>query len=162
MNPLELRAMRRPPGFTLIELLTVIAILGVLISLLLPAVSAARSAARGVQCRNNLRQLGVATQNYLSARNHLPPPNAGSQFENRGSTLVFLLPYLEEAQSFDAYDFTRPVDDPVNLPITGRPIATYLCPSMVLRRQVPDLERGEKLAPGSYLISSRTKYASHR
>lgn len=149
-------------GFTLIELLTVIAILSVLISLLLPAVSAARSAARGVQCRNNLRQLGVATQNYLTARNHLPPPNAGSQFENRGSTLVFLLPYLEEAQAYESYDFSKAVDDPVNLPITSRPIATYLCPSMVLRRPVPDVERGEKLAPGSYVISSRTKYASHR
>lgn len=162
MPSIHERSMRTRCAFTLVELLTVIAIIGVLVSLLLPAVSVARSAARAIQCKNNLRQIGIATQNYLAAQGHLPPPSAGSQFENRGSTLVLLLPYLEEAQQYESYNLSKPVDDPTNLPITSQPLPVYLCPSMVQRRVVPDLDRGEKLAVGSYVISSRTKYSGHR
>ncbi|MCA9184887.1 MAG: DUF1559 domain-containing protein, partial [Planctomycetales bacterium] len=143
------------------ELLVVIAIVAMLIGLLLPAVQVARESARRTQCANNLRQIGLATQNYASAERHLPPPKLGTQFENRGSTLVILLPYLEETAAFDRYDTSLAIDEPKNLQVTERVQPVYLCPTMALPREVPHRACGERLAPGSYVISSRTRYAGH-
>ncbi|MDG2383760.1 MAG: DUF1559 domain-containing protein [Pirellulaceae bacterium] len=154
-------AQRASGGFTLVELLGVIAIMSLLLMLLLPAINESRESARRIQCVNNLKQLGIATHGYASARNHLPPPKAGTQFEARGSTLVILLPYLEEAARFERYDLKKTVTHPTNIEITRSTPSVYLCPSMVIPRQVPDLECGEQLGPGSYVISSRTKYAEH-
>jgi prepilin-type N-terminal cleavage/methylation domain-containing protein len=151
-----------PNGFTLVELLVVIAVIGTLVSLLLPAINSARGAARRVQCTNNLRQIGLAGNQYLSAFGTLPPPKAGTQFENRGSTFVLLLPYLEEDSRFMQYDLTKPVDDPQNAEVAQGTIPTYLCPQMNLPRIVPDLECGESLGAGSYVISTRTKYSNHK
>jgi prepilin-type N-terminal cleavage/methylation domain-containing protein len=150
-------------GFTLVELLVVIAIIGVLIALLLPAVQGAREAARRMSCQNHLKQIGLAVQNFAEAQHHLPPPNANDKttYSERGSTLVLLLPYLEDANRFARYDLSKTVDDPVNLPITGAPVAGYLCPSMGMPREAPNLGCGEQLAPGSYLISSRTDYFNY-
>jgi prepilin-type N-terminal cleavage/methylation domain-containing protein len=147
-------------GFTLVELLIVIAIVGILAALLLPAIQAARECSRRVACKNNLKQIGLAVHNYHAAKGHLPPPKLGAgQFNPLGGTFIALLPYLEENARFDAYDVTKPVDDPINLPITGQPVDIYLCPSMTLPRTVPEPESEEKLGPGSYIISSRTDYA---
>ncbi|MCA9257641.1 MAG: DUF1559 domain-containing protein [Planctomycetales bacterium] len=146
-------------GFTLVEVLVVIAIIGVLVALLLPAIQAAREAARRCQCRIRLKQVGLATLNYHSAQNHLPPPSVGSStYDDYGSTFVVLLPYLEEAALFANYHPDKPVADPVNLPITSRPVTVYTCPSMALPRDVPEVGCGEAMAPGSYAISSRTEY----
>jgi prepilin-type N-terminal cleavage/methylation domain-containing protein/prepilin-type processing-associated H-X9-DG protein len=149
-------------GFTLVELLVVIAIIGVLIALLLPAVQAAREAARRMSCQNKLKQIGLATQNYTAAQKHLPPPKHGdTNYNQRGSTFVLLLPYLEQASRFAAYDLTKDVTDPVNLPITSQPIDVYTCPSMAMMRQAPEAGCGEKLGASSYLISSRTEYLNY-
>ena len=99
-------------GFTLIELLVVIAIIAVLIALLLPAVQSAREAARRIQCTNNLKQIGLALHNYLSATNSfpmggtkqygLPPFNIGpAEWENY-SCFAMMLPYLEQNPVFNA------------------------------------------------------------
>ena len=96
-------AARRHRGFTLVELLVVIAIIGILIALLLPAVQAAREAARRTQCLNNLKQVGLALHNYHTTHNTLPP---GGMSDNELSYVVMLLPYLEQKPLYDRFDFT--------------------------------------------------------
>jgi len=89
-------------GFTLIELLVVIAIIAVLIALLLPAVQSAREAARRAKCLNNLKQVGLAMHNYESSHGSFPP---GCKSSNFGTWLVFTLPYLEQNQLNNAWNF---------------------------------------------------------
>lgn len=149
-------------GFTLVELLVVIAVIGVLVALLLPAVQSAREAARRATCTNSLKQIGLAVHEFENAHGHLPPPKAGTQFEQRGSTFVLLLPYLEQSARFAKYRLDKPIDDPTNLAMTESAIPTYLCPSMNLPRDVPDRNCGEQLAPASYVISTRTHYYGFR
>ncbi len=152
----------RSRAFTLVELLVVIAIIGILVAMLLPAIQAAREAARRTECQNNLKQIGLATHNFADSNGHLPPPKLdNTTFSALGSTFVVLLPYLEESNRFDQYDMAKSADDPTNLPITGEPISVYLCPSMQLPRTIPERACGEKLGPGSYMISSRTEYGKY-
>jgi len=101
----------RRSAFTLVELLVVISIIGVLVALLLPAVQAAREAARRMQCRNNLRQLGIAMHNYHDVYKKFPPgyrmkPNSAT--EPVGSANVSLLPYLEQANAKNLIDPNAP------------------------------------------------------
>lgn len=123
-------------GFTLVELLVVIAIIGILIALLLPAVQAAREAARRSQCTNNLAQLGLALQNYDSAHEMLPPGvvNPEGPIHNvpsgyHMSWLVQLLPYVEEQVTFRYVDFSVGVYDKKNQPVAATEISTFACPS---------------------------------
>jgi prepilin-type N-terminal cleavage/methylation domain-containing protein len=92
-------------GFTLVELLVVIAIIGMLVALLLPAVQAAREAARKTQCLNNLKQLGIAAQNYHDSQKHLMP---GARSCCWGSWQIFILPYLEQSQLEALFDDDEP------------------------------------------------------
>jgi prepilin-type N-terminal cleavage/methylation domain-containing protein len=92
------RNRRRLAAFTLVELLVVIAIIGVLVALLLPAIQAAREAARRSQCSNNLKQVGLAMLNYESANKHLPP---GALMNEGSAWSIYLLPYLEETKTLN-------------------------------------------------------------
>ena len=128
-------------GFTLVELLVVITIIGILIALLLPAVQAAREAARRMQCGNNLKQIGLALHNYHSAVGQFPcninyiahitgPP---TEDRNRASHLLQLLPYLEQSGVYDGIDFTSgvlPGDQVIAGKILSRHVISFLsCPS---------------------------------
>lgn len=126
----ELRA-----AFTLVELLVVIAIMGILVGLLLPAVQAAREAARRMQCSNNLKQLGLAVHNFESARRQLPtslrPPSnlASSGEQSRVSVLTDLLPYLEQTAVFDRYNKAINWNQGVNIPLSQTRIPAFICPT---------------------------------
>ena len=138
-----MRTPRQRPGFTLIELLVVIAIIGVLIALLLPAVQAAREAARRSQCINNLKQLGLAMQNYHDSITVLPP---GASDMNNGwqqwSALAMLLPYMEQAPLYNAANFSNTGDSCApggrNSTVIRATIAGFLCPSDTDRMTNPD------------------------
>jgi prepilin-type N-terminal cleavage/methylation domain-containing protein len=116
--------MRNRFAFTLVELLVVIAIIGILIALLLPAVQAAREAARRTQCINNLKQLGLACQNYHENNNGLPPSRA----DDGPTWCVYLLPYVEQGAVWEVYDFTMPWPRQTNAELQ-RSLAAYICPT---------------------------------
>ena len=132
---------RNRRAFTLIELLVVIAIISVLIALLLPAVQAAREAARRAQCVNNLKQIGLALHNYISATNVLPPGRINSHIAGLGNCwgmYAQLLPQLEQQVIFSAFNFNLPPDVDTTPTVTYAEanstgfmsfINTLLCPS---------------------------------
>ena len=120
-------------GFTLVELLVVIAIIAILIALLLPAVQAAREAARRIQCSNNLKQIGLATHNFENSRGELPVGWNG-EIDLTGKPKQYMplgqiLPYLEQGQLHDLFDYDYNFFKDVNHPASSQPIPLFWCPS---------------------------------
>ena len=124
-------------GFTLVELLVVMAIVGVLVAILIPAVQSVRGAARKTACANNLRQVGLGITNYESANGKFPP---GQSWVTRGVPFSYswaaqILGFLEEQNLSDAIDFDQPFVEPNNLKVASSVISTYICPATSLREE---------------------------
>jgi len=144
-------------GFTLVELLVVIAIIGILIALLLPAVQAAREAARRINCTNNLKQLGLAMHNYHDTHKCFPP---GMMLIDDQGTIaggwawgVFLMPFIEQSPLQDTlsvtkYTLSQVVSDPALLPMLQTRLTVFLCPSSTIE----DLR--EFQGPGSEMVAT--------
>ena len=123
-------------AFTLVELLVVMAIIGILISLLLPAVQSAREAARRMRCAHNLMQLSIAVQNYESAYEMYPPGVTDSQGPimnvaqgHHFGWLTRILPYIEQTTTFRHLDFTVSVYDDKNAPVRNLRVPIFRCSS---------------------------------
>src|SRR6476660_7675777 len=140
-------------AFTLVELLVVIAIIGILIALLLPAIQAAREAARRSQCFNNLKQIGLGVQNYASARKFLPPMRIS---DPQQTWLVLILPYMEEQAVADQWDGTLGCFYKQTVQFRTSIINSYICPSQAhpspILAVAPDTKHGhpknDPLEPG--------------
>jgi prepilin-type N-terminal cleavage/methylation domain-containing protein len=119
----------RRRGLTLVELLAVIAIIGLLVALLLPAVQGAREAARRTQCGNNLRQVALAYHGVHTSENALPALCGYTIDPLLPPAALFILPFLDQVSLHARYDRTRPVRDAANRECVTTPVATLICPS---------------------------------
>jgi prepilin-type N-terminal cleavage/methylation domain-containing protein len=163
-------------AFTLVELLVVIAIIGILVALLLPAIQAARAAARRTQCQSQIKQVGLALHNYHSTNNifppgmqttPLPPNRAANNIRHRPNWIMYILPYLEEQALYDSFhpdvwDLKKTVTvspnpgglGDVNRIPRGTQIPTLLCPEDVSNASVPfkgnNPTEGDNWARGNY------------
>jgi prepilin-type N-terminal cleavage/methylation domain-containing protein len=148
-------------GFTLVELLVVIAIIGVLVALLLPAVQAAREAARRSSCSNNLKQIGIAVHNYHDTYNIFPTggvqPGPCCATPSAAGWGLHILPFMEQKVLLDRYDSNTWNDqsrNAANTFVTTQFVKTYICPSDINTNRLDRPESGPgnglDYAPGSY------------
>jgi prepilin-type N-terminal cleavage/methylation domain-containing protein/prepilin-type processing-associated H-X9-DG protein len=156
----------RHTGFTLVELLVVIAIIGILITLLLPAVQAAREAARRTQCENNLKQMGLAILNHESARKVFPPGRSGcsgtvaspcpckndNAYRHAASGFVMMLPYMEGQDIYTLAHFDR--GEQVYQHSSGGLFNWYVNPLWYVAD--PDLKQLALLRPSVFVCPSST------
>ncbi|NLS91984.1 MAG: DUF1559 domain-containing protein [Planctomycetaceae bacterium] len=174
MGRLSMQKHHKHYAFTLVELLVVIAIIGILIALLLPAVQAAREAARRSQCTNNLKQIALATHNYHDTHKVFPPAavwlaNYGTDSANfrdggYGATwATMLLPFMEQSALHDQYDFSLPSDHDVNEPVVSTNIAGLRCPSddeLTPTSNSGDTNPNNRYAKGNYAARAGGLYSN--
>jgi deoxyribonucleoside regulator len=156
-------------GFTLIELLVVIAIIAVLIALLLPAVQAAREAARRMQCTNNLKQLGLAMQNYLNVNGTYPIgrmginvpgatyPNGGTAANNRRTWAFGLMPFVEQGAIFNSINYALGFPHLSNTTIIQTTIPVFHCPSDPQSYAIEVGSTTSKRCEGNYVSTGGTR-----
>src|SRR5947209_5966444 len=171
---MDLRTPMRRSAFTLVELLVSIAIIGVLVALLLPAVQAAREAARRSQCMNNLRQIGLALHTYHDTFGRFPPsyltvpggsPSMGPPDPDNGdagpgwTALMLILPQLEQGNLYNSFDVNLPAWSSKNAPPAQSFVNFYICPSANnFPKYYPVVDDGGKtlatFARGHYVASA--------
>ncbi len=140
-------------GFTLIELLVILAIIGILVALLLPAVQSVRETGRRMQCQNNLKQLGLAVQQYHGVQSVFPPSATTTPF--RHSWAPFLFPYIEQDPLAEQYDWGANWDDPVNQQAVNFKVGLLTCPSTPQGDRVDRFGNAETAAVADYAPPSR-------
>ena len=149
---------RSKKGFTLVELLVVIAIIGILIALLLPAVQAAREAARRMQCSSKLKQIGVALHAYHAANGRFPAggitEGACCDTPSKSNWAIAILPYMEQQMTYDEYRQELYNEHPYNAPVVQTLMPSYMCPSEqetdVLEKPDSGPGKNQEFRRGSY------------
>jgi len=147
-------AFRRPPSaFTLVELLTVIAILGILVALLLPAVQAARESSRRATCQNNLRQIGLGLNHFHEAKKSFPvgcTACTGKQLHRQIAWSVYLLPYVELENLWRLFDENHAYNSAENHEAGRTVVSVYLCPSTTTQAGRPSPTTGDVNGNGQW------------
>ncbi|MGQ0637631.1 MAG: DUF1559 family PulG-like putative transporter [Planctomycetaceae bacterium] len=166
---------RKARGFTLIELLVVIAIIAVLIALLLPAVQQAREAARRTQCKNNLKQLGLALHNYHETHSLIPPLTLGTwstvgclfqtdivNGDSRFAWSLMLLPFVDQAPMYNSLNTNlsakSALNDPVRLALLQTPLQVFRCASDTTGNLNPNRDHKAATGQATGLFLSTSNY----
>ena len=154
-------------GFTLVELLVVITIIGILITLLLPAVQGAREAARQAQCQNNMKQLGLACLDYESQHGYFPPSSyylsgdPGQSRTHHRNWVVAILPFLEQQPLYDSFNLSAPISDSSNRVARGTDLQAMRCPSDLghnVKFASTTTAEGDNWARGNYAANANMAY----
>ncbi|MBD3675306.1 MAG: DUF1559 domain-containing protein [Planctomycetaceae bacterium] len=145
-------------GFTILELIVVIAVIGMMIALLLPAVRTARPAARRSACMNHLKQIGIALHNYHDTYGGFPPAYlTNANGKPLHSWRVLILPFLDQVPLYEKIDLTKPWNDPVNAEVAQSLPQVYACPSLEAYGDNQKTVYQAVIGPDSYLVPTESR-----